>query len=393
MSDQKRLILIVDDNPKNIQLLGSLLSKNGYILGVATDGKKALEFVKNRTPDLILLDIMMPEMDGYEVCRKLKEGVLAKYVPIIFLTAKSETEDIVKGFNIGGADYVTKPFIATELLARVKTHLELKTVYEELDHRVEKRTYELNIAKEEAERANHLKSDFLANMSHELRTPMHAILSFAQFGIDKLDKISNEKIMHYFSRIKTSGDRLMTLLDNLLDLSKLESGKKCYKMEAVNIIYVIEDVVSELKPEWSEKKLNVVVKPPSIPIKNICDRQLIGQMMRNLLSNAIKFTPDKKHITISLASSELRRGQRITDKKTIPAITVSIKDDGIGIPASELEIIFDKFIQSSKTRTGAGGTGLGLAICKEIIEAHKGKIWAENNPEEGTTFRFMLPCK
>ena len=393
MGDQKSLILIVDDNLKNIQFLGSLLKENGYTLGIAQNGKKALVFVKENTPDLILLDIMMPEMDGYETCEKLKSDKRYQHIPVIFLTAKSEIDDITKGFDMGGADYVTKPFITAELLSRVKTHLAVKKTYDELEKRVDERTSELKKAKEVAERANQIKSEFLANMSHELRTPMHGILSYSKFGIDKIDLENKEKNLTYFKKIKTAGDRLMILLNNLLDLSKMESGKEVYNMEAVNTLLVAKTVVTELETVWQEKDLVIKVEAPLISTKIICDRYRIEQVMRNLLSNAMKFTPKGKHVTVYFNSGELSLGERSPDKETISALIVSVKDEGVGIPEKELESIFDKFIQSSKTKTGAGGTGLGLAICKEIINAHNGKIWAANNQEIGATIKFILPYR
>jgi len=277
------------------------------------------------------------------------------------------------------------------LKINVKQNKELQKAHDELEKKVAERTAEYKKAKEEADQVNQLKSEFLENMSHELRTPMHGILSFSKFGIDKIDKTSKEKNLNYFKKIKTAGDRLMGLLDNLLDLSKLESRKEVYKMETVNIWKVTKNAVSEIETLWKEKNLLIRIEDALMPIEIICDKQKIDQVIQNLLSNAVKYTPLDKHITISFKSGELSNGQGSTDKEMVSVITVSLKDEGVGIPGNELETIFDKFVQSSKTKTGAGGTGLGLAICKEIIDVHNGKIWAENNPEGGSIFSFMLP--
>ena len=283
---------------------------------------------------------------------------------------------------IGEAIDITEHKQAEEALEKAHNDLEIK---------VKERTADFKIAKEESDRANKLKSEFLSNMSHELRTPMHAILSFSKFGIDKIDKTSKKNNLDYFKKIKIAGNRLMDLLNNLLDLSKLEAGKEVYKMESIDICQVVNAAVSEMETSWKEKKLRVKVENPLISEIVVCDENKIAQVISNLLSNAIKFTPEDKQVIISFNSGKLPLGQRSSDKEMISALTVSVKDGGIGVPKDELDSVFDKFIQSSTTKTGAGGTGLGLAICKEIIRAHNGKIWAENDPEGGATFSFMLP--
>ena len=243
----------------------------------------------------------------------------------------------------------------------------------------------LRQAKEVAESANRAKSEFLSNISHELRNPMHQILSYSKYGIDKIEK-PKEKLWHYFNQIRKAAERLMVLLNDLLDLSKMESGRMDYKMEPNNVFQIANEAVSALKPTIEEKNLSLKVIDPSVSTKIRCDSYKIGQVVRNLLSNAIKFTPEEKSIEITFEQNEL-----VIGKNTLPAIQVSVCDQGIGIPENELALVFDKFTQSSKTKTGAGGTGLGLAICREIINGHKGNIWAENNPEGGATFCFTLP--
>ncbi|MBT4288467.1 MAG: hybrid sensor histidine kinase/response regulator [Deltaproteobacteria bacterium] len=391
MPGQENLILIVDDNPTNTHDIDSLLTEIGYRLRIVPDDKQAMDFVKDQTPDLILLNIMMPELDGYEVCQMFKNDQNTKHTPIIFISDKIDRKDLVKGYDVGGVDFVTSPFITAELLTKIKTHLAVRKAHEELETCIKERTQKIIKAKEEAEQANRLKSEFLANMSHGLRTSMHAILSFSKFGIDKLEQISEEKKMYYFQKIKTSGDQLMVLLDDLLDLSKLETGEEIYNLESVNSLQIVENIISEMDTNWKEKKLKVNIEDPLISTKIDCDKEKLKQVIRNLLSNAFKFTPENKKITISFKEGKLPFENNPIENEIVSALTISVLDEGVGILNTELNTVFDKFIQSSKTKTGAEGTGLGLSICKEIIKAHNGKIWAEKNPKGGAIFSIMLP--
>ena len=237
---------------------------------------------------------------------------------------------------------------------------------------------ELLIAKGEAEAANQFKSEFLANMSHELRTPLHSILSFASFGIKKYTTAKPEKLLDYFSRIKQSGKTLLELLNDLLDLSKLESGKTTFVFEPTDLAILVKSVINELEPLLSERSLSIRHKAHKFDGQVMLDADKIKQVLRNLLDNAIKFSPEGGIIDVAIFLLE-------------NSVKVSVSDQGPGIPQNELKTVFDKFVQSSKTKTGAGGTGLGLAICQEIIVAHRGRIWAENRPEGGVILSFEIP--
>lgn len=258
---------------------------------------------------------------------------------------------------------------------------EIKDANANLEDKVHQRTIELERAKVQAERANESKSEFLANMSHELRTPMHAVLSFAEFGNTESDTAPREELQKYFSKIENSGKRLLSLLNNLLDLSKLEAGKMNFNIRKNNIELPLNSVLSEVQRLLSDKKLKVQVSKSQDKMVGYFDAEKIIQVFYNLISNAIKFSKPETTIYVDL---------RYTEEDSF--LVVSIEDQGLGIPDQELDKVFDKFIQSSKTKTGAGGTGLGLSICKEIIRGHKGDIWAKNSERGGAIFSFTLPA-
>jgi len=243
---------------------------------------------------------------------------------------------------------------------------------------LKERTEEFEKIKNVAEAANLAKSEFLANMSHELRTPLHGILSFSGFGIKKYDQAKPEKILDYFKKIHHSGEILLNLLNDLLDLAKLESGKMAFEFHPTNLDSLIISTRNEFNSMAMERKLTINYEGSDLNGKVNLDAEKINQVLRNLLSNAVKFSPTDGMIDVIV-------------QKTESLVRVSVCDQGPGIPENELEAVFDKFVQSSKTQTGAGGTGLGLAICREIIEAHNGRIWVQNNPDSGAKFLFEIP--
>jgi PAS domain S-box-containing protein len=248
----------------------------------------------------------------------------------------------------------------------------------ELESKIDERTEQLRFAKNAAESANAAKSEFLANMSHELRTPLHGILSFARFGRRRLSTISTHKLLQYFENIESCGNTLLHLVDQLLDLAKLESRSVTLDRQIWEPSEILREVVSELTAIADERDVSIRIHTDDQPATVFVDRDKLAQVVRNVLGNALKVSPAASSIDVYMERDHQR-------------VAFRIEDQGPGIPEDELEVIFDKFVQSSRTSLGAGGTGLGLAICRQILSLHQGRIWAENVVPHGASICFEVP--
>jgi len=364
----KPTLLVVDDTPDNIVVLSALL-KDTYRIKVAKHGAKALELAgSDDPPDLILLDIMMPEIDGYEVCRRLKENPALKDIPVIFLSALNEAVDKVKAFQAGGVDYVTKPFQAEEVRARVETHLKIRQLQ-----------IELTKQNTRLEQLNSEKNRFLGMAAHDLRNPIMAIGGFSSlFLAGAIGTITNPQ-KEIIERIKASSTFMNNLLEDLLDISQIEAGKLELRLAPVDLLALITDNVKLNRMFAEKKQIALNFNPQCTPPLLNLDSPKIEQVLNNLISNAIKFSESETAITIEMVE---RDGQ----------ILLSVRDQGQGIEPQEIEKVFKAFEKTS-TRSTAGekSTGLGMAIVKKLVEGHGGKIWLESTVGVGTTFFISLP--
>lgn len=258
----------------------------------------------------------------------------------------------------------------------------LKDVNENLEQMVKERTHDLELAKIKAEDASRAKSEFLRNMSHEFRTPLHGMRSFSDFGIKDAETVERSELKGYFQKIATVTDRLTTLVEGVLNIAQMESGMQEFLMEKSDMIKILESVITEQQALMQKKNVRLIYQKPEFDTAIICNEGRITQVVANLMGNAIKFTPSGSSITLEA---------KIDKNSAPPVISISVSDEGVGVPEEERESIFQKFVQSSRTKTNAGGTGLGLTICMGIVKGHGGKIWVENNENGGATFTFTIP--
>lgn len=388
-------ILIVDDNQTNIAVLYDYLSQFDFLVLVAQNGESALEVVKEEKPDLILLDILMPGIDGFDVCKKLKELDEVKEIPVIFMSALSETVDKLRGFEVGAVDYITKPFQKEEVLARVTAHLtirkqkvelqseiserkkaqaELQQMNEHLEERVRERTRELNEAKERAEASDRLKSEFLAQMSHEIRTPINHILSFTSLIESELeDQDYDEDLIEHLRYIQKGSRRLVRTFDLIIEMAKLQSGAYDLNIEQVPLSeHFVKDAIAKQAERAKEKRILFKVDNPHENDTINADKKMLKVIIDNIIDNAITFT-QKGKVSVTFVRNDCGN------------IVLSVEDTGIGISEEYMPQMFEPFSQEDQgySRTFEGN-GLGLTLVKKYCEFLKYDLNIESEKEKGT---------
>ena len=491
-------ILVIDDTPENLHLLSTMLNERGYKVRSVTKGMTGLRGAIAAPPDLILLDINMPQMNGYEVCEQLKSHEITREIPVIFISALGDVLDKVKAFDVGGVDFITKPFQIEEVLARIQTHLTLRRLQQkqhaqnlQLQREIDERrrveetfekaflacpspiaittlsngtflavnpsflrmsghaqaevmgqtaadlqlwrspelyqqaivqvaqgkpicSYELdcqtcqgehrtvlvsmerislhgetcvlNIINDITERKR-LENEFVSVVSHELRTPLHSLIGALDLlSTGELGALTNQG-QQILSVATSNAERLIRLVNDILDLERLKSAEVTLKTATCDIECLFTQAIEAMQMMANKAQVTLKSQAVALPMKVDCDRIL--QTLTNLLSNAIKFSHAGGTVWLT---ATLEKSGREAREESAPQLHITVSDQGRGIPSDQLETIFERFqqVDASDSRK-KGGTGLGLAICRQIIQQHQGRIWAESTPQQGSAFHILLP--
>jgi two-component system sensor histidine kinase/response regulator len=355
----KGVILVADDSSTNLEILTRILTRGGYEVVIAEDGIEALEVLNHISPDLILLDVDMPRLDGYGVCQRIKADDKTSHIPVIFISALDELGDKVRGFEVGAVDYILKPFNVEELMMRVASQILLAKQQQEIM------------------RLGEIKDNLIRTVSHDLKNPIHIVMGYAGLLLDAND-LSPDQIAEMALQIHKSADKMYRLVTNLLDLTQIEAGVM-WDFQSVSINSLMEDVLLEYLIIAQQKEIAIYWNPPDNSIKVNGDPMRLQQVFNNLISNAIKYTPQGGEIFIDLWKQD--------DK-----VFVSVKDTGLGIPADDLPHIFEKFYRvNTAVHREQEGTGLGLSIIQVIVQEHGGEVHVDSIEGEGSVFTIELP--
>ena len=362
MDKRKSTVLAVDDEPVALDMLEGFLLPDGYDLMFASSGPDALSQIEKSPPDIILLDVMMPEMDGFEVCQRLKGDKRWHHIPIILVTALSSTEDLVQGLDAGADDFLNKPVDSVELRARVRSLLRVKQQYDELEATLR------------------LREDLTHMIVHDIRTPLTAILGFTELMLTRntLDPLNNRDA----KAIQTQAYRLDAFLNDMLILAKLESERLMLNRSMIDINQVVEQVRESYSVVALSKKVDLVVDMPPVGEHVLLDANLFQRVLENLISNALKFSPRESKVTLKV---EYPRAKTLL-YASVPRVRIKISDQGPGITEEDRERIFNKFEIVKLKEEGDPQIGLGLAFCKMVVEAHNGQIFVEPNLPRGSMF-------
>lgn len=364
---EKQLVLIVDDVKDNILILAHILQSDYQVI-FATNGKTALTIAENQQPHIILLDVMMPDMDGYEVCGHLKANEKTRHIPVIFVTAKDDVDDELRGLEFGAVDYITKPLQPKIVKLRVGVHLDV-----DKHKRNEEKLLQEKI---QAEAFNRAKTEFLSRMSHELRTPMNAVLGFAQLlEMDDLTLDQKENV----NEIINAGQHLLHLIDEVLELSTIEAGKLELNISGFDLNSCIKECLSLTRLSAANRGISIIDGITSRQtLKLIADPVRFKQVLLNLISNAIKYNKENGNVTLTC---------EIIDNK----VKINVLDTGRGLTPAQMNLLFNSFERLGVKCDEIQGTGIGLCITKQLVEAMQGQLTVSSTEGKGSCFSVLLP--
>jgi two-component system, sensor histidine kinase and response regulator len=378
-------VLVVDDEPRNIEVVSQFLEMQGFRVMSARDGEAALAAVAADAPDVILLDVLMPGLEGFEVCRRLKANPTTVFIPVVILTALKGTQERIKGAAVGADDFLSKPFDHVELVTRVKSLVRVKRLHDqiqaynrELEARVAERTAELKRAYEELKELDRLKSEFISNVSHELRTPLlHVKGTLGLLADGAMGDVTPEQVQG-LSVAQGAAEQLGRLIEDIVDFGQMYEEQRL-TFEPVSVVEVCQSAARAIARNAQRHSIlvNVAVPADLPPVR--ADLQSLTRVLWHLLDNAVKFSPS--HGTVEITAEKRRTGVRI-----------AVQDHGAGIPPDQRDRIFQVFYQvDGSTTRKAGGLGLGLALVKRLVEAHGSRVEVESEVGKGSTFAFELP--